>query len=97
MIIIGGTIDVHPDDTAAFLAAVDKVVAGSRKEAGCKAYNFSRDVADPNRICLFEVWADKAAFDSHAQSPHFLAYRDATGKLRTTRSIGRYEAKDLAA
>ncbi len=97
MIIIGGTIDLHPDGAAAFIAAVAKVVEGSRKEAGCKVYNFSRDLADANRICLFEVWADKAAFDTHAQSPHFLAYREATGKLRATRNITRYEAKELTA
>jgi quinol monooxygenase YgiN len=96
MIIIGGSYDVHPEDVAAFVAAVAKVTEGSRKEAGCKLYQFSRALDDPNRICLFEIWADKAAFDAHGQAPHFLAYREATGKLRVTRNIGRYEAKDLA-
>ena len=95
MIIIGGSYDVHPEDVAAFIAAVEKVTEGSRKEAGCRLYQFSRALDDPNRICLFEIWADRAAFDLHLTTPHFLAYRDTTAKLRTTRNVGRYDGKDL--
>jgi len=97
MIIIAGTVDVHAEDLNAFLAAVKKVSESSRQEKGCLAYQFAHAVEDRNRLSLFEVWADKAAFDSHLQAPHFLAYREATGKLRQTRNIGRYDGSELKA
>ena len=95
MLLVSGTIDLHPDDLAAFLAAVEAVTGPSRAEADCVAYQFSQDVADPNRICLFEIWTDKAAIDKHMQTPHFLAYRERTAKLRQTRNLLRYAAEKL--
>jgi quinol monooxygenase YgiN len=97
MIILAGTIDVHPDDMAEMLASVEKVTAASRQEAGCLAYQFSQDVADPNRLCLFEIWADQAALEAHFQEPHLLAHRERTGPLRQTRNLTRYAAEKLPA
>jgi quinol monooxygenase YgiN len=97
MIILAGTIDVHPEDLATMLASVEKVTAGSRQEAGCLAYQFSQDVADPNRLCLFEIWADQAAIDAHFKEPHFVAHRERTGGLRQTRNLTRYTAEKIPA
>jgi quinol monooxygenase YgiN len=33
---------------------------------------------DPTRIRIFETYADKAAYNSHIQSPHFVKYKNGT-------------------
>ena len=43
----------------------------SRAEPGCLQYDAHRDPDDPDRFFLFERYADQAAFDAHAASPHF--------------------------
>ncbi len=96
MLIIGGTVDVHPDDRDTYLDSVAAVTPPSRAEAGCLVYQFSVDPWDPNRICLFEVWADQEALDRHLETPHFLSYRDRTSGLRQTRNINRYNAETIA-
>ncbi|MDD9975838.1 MAG: antibiotic biosynthesis monooxygenase, partial [Candidatus Poribacteria bacterium] len=32
--------------------------------------------ADPNRIWLYEVYVDEAAFQEHLKAPHFIKWRD---------------------
>ena len=43
----------------------------SRAEPGCLQYDVHRDPADPLAFFLFERYADEAAFEEHAASPHF--------------------------
>ena len=43
----------------------------SRAEPGCLQYDAHRNTDDPNTFFLFERYADQAAFDEHAASPHF--------------------------
>jgi quinol monooxygenase YgiN len=92
MLILAGTIDLHPDDLAAFLSSVKLVSAASRAEPGNVAYVFSRDLDDSNRLCLFEAWKDRAALDAHLKEPHFLAHRERIAKLRAKRDLATYDA-----
>jgi quinol monooxygenase YgiN len=40
-------------------------------EAGCKAYQISRSVEQPDLLFLYEIYEDQAAFDAHVQTAHF--------------------------
>lgn len=48
-----------------------KITPLSRAEPGCLQYDAHRDPGDPNRFFLFERYADEAALEAHAASPHF--------------------------
>jgi quinol monooxygenase YgiN len=37
---------------------------------------------DTNRIWLYEVYKDEAAFQAHTQAPHFIKFRDTTKDWR---------------
>ena len=39
-------------------------------EPGCFQFDVSRDESDPNVVYLYEVYADKAAFETHLEMPH---------------------------
>ena len=44
-------------------------------EPGCLRFNVIQDVNDENRIWVYEVYRDEAAFRAHQESPHYLKFR----------------------
>lgn len=48
--------------------------ASVRDEAGCFQFDVCVDSADPQRIFLYEVYADPATFDAHLKTAHFIAF-----------------------
>ena len=44
-------------------------------EPGCLRFNVIQDVNDTNRIWVYEVYKDEAAFKAHQESPHYLKFR----------------------
>jgi quinol monooxygenase YgiN len=56
------------------------LVAPTRSEAGCLAYELHRDPQNPSRFMFYERFKSQAALDEHLASPHFesfVAYRAA--------------------
>jgi autoinducer 2-degrading protein len=45
-------------------------------EPGCHRFNIHQETEDPTLFLLIEIYADKAAFDAHRNSPHFLQFRE---------------------
>src|SRR5437868_14206463 len=64
------------DDLARELQAL---VAPTRHEPGCLAYELHRDPEARGRFMFYEKFADQSALDAHIASPHFqnwLRYRE---------------------
>ena len=58
-----------------FLAAMKAQAHNSLiREQGCLQFDVCSDRDAPERIFLYEVYTDRAAFDVHLQSPHFLDF-----------------------
>ena len=56
----------------ALLAALDKMAKASvGEEPGCLQFDVLTDQAEPNKIMLYEVYADEAASQAHQETPHF--------------------------
>ncbi len=51
-------------------------------EPGCLRFDVVQDDNDGNRIWLYEVYRDEAAFQAHTQAPHFIKFRDASADWR---------------
>ena len=51
-------------------------------EPGCLRFDVIQDPKEDNRIWLYEVYKDEGAFQAHAQSPHFVKFRDASADWR---------------
>lgn len=43
-------------------------------EPGCVRFDVIQDADDPNRIWLYEVFKDEAAFQQHVQSPRLIKW-----------------------
>jgi len=92
MVIVLGTVEIHPDDAAAAVAVATALVTETRKEPGCVHYAFGRDIAEPTRFWLSECWQDGDALTAHFATPHMAAFRERLQGLRIQRlSAKRYE------
>jgi quinol monooxygenase YgiN len=91
VVVIRATLDIDPADEAAFLAAVEPLVATTHTEAGCNQYEFSRSLRVPGRFHIIEEWADAASRDAHMRADHFKAFGLALRGLRVLgRDVHRY-------
>ena len=78
MIIIAGSLRLAASDRAAYLAAVQDVTAQARTAPGCHDFVQAPDPLDPERILVFERWADDESL---------LAYRTSPGESPATPEI----------
>jgi quinol monooxygenase YgiN len=77
MYVLVVTVDIKPGLKDRFIEAMLDDARGSvRKEPGCVRFDVVQDEERPDRIYLYEVYTDRAAFDAHTQTPHFLRWRD---------------------
>lgn len=65
----------HPGRGGEVAAAIagSGAVGLTRAEAGCLAYDVSRDADAPDRFVAYEQWRDLAALRAHLETAHFAA------------------------
>ena len=63
-------------------AMLDDAKGSVNDEPGCLRFDVVQDAADANRVWLYEVYKDEAAFQAHTQAPHFIKWRDTTSEWR---------------
>ena len=70
-------IQVKPEHLAAFIPAMNENAHHSlHDEPGCVRFDVVQDNADPSHLLLYEIYHDRAAFEAHLKTPHFLKWRD---------------------
>jgi quinol monooxygenase YgiN len=65
VVIVGGSFVVEPDQREEFLAGRKEAIRSARAEAGCLEYAVTADPIEPDRVVLYERWADQASLDAH--------------------------------
>jgi (4S)-4-hydroxy-5-phosphonooxypentane-2,3-dione isomerase len=53
----------------------------SRQEPGNLRFDVLRDVNNPNKFVLYEVYESKEAAVSHKTTPHYLKWRDSVANM----------------
>jgi quinol monooxygenase YgiN len=76
-LVVAGSFRLPPDQVEALRPHMLAVIAASRAEAGCLAYAYSEDLAEPGLYRVFERWTDQAALDVHFGQPHMAAWKAA--------------------
>jgi (4S)-4-hydroxy-5-phosphonooxypentane-2,3-dione isomerase len=67
--------EVKADEVDRFHALIaENARASVRDEPGCLQFDVTRAEDAANRILLYEVYKDRAAFEAHAKTPHFAAF-----------------------
>jgi (4S)-4-hydroxy-5-phosphonooxypentane-2,3-dione isomerase len=70
------TLHVRPGHRERLMAGITAQGATSLvREPGCLQFDVCVDTADPDRVLLYEVYEDQAAFEAHGQTPHFAVWK----------------------
>lgn len=79
---------LKPGALAAFRHLVDENARASvRVERGCRRFDVVEPRNEPDRILLYEVYENEAAFDEHCKTAHFEVFNAASAPLLTDKSV----------
>ena len=81
MLIVVASLPGKSDKREECKAALLKAAEVSRGDAGCLSYDFSVDLANPDRYVSVELWEDQASLDAHFGTPHVLELMTLAGEL----------------
>jgi len=82
---------LHPGAMREFLPLMVENANKSREiEPGCKRFDVLLPKYSPDRILLYEIYRDKAAFAEHLKAAHFLAFDSATKTMIKEKKIVEY-------
>lgn len=59
-------------------------------EPGCDRFDVLVPAKGGNRVFLYEIYKDRAAFEAHLNMPHFLAFAQTTKAMIKGRVLGEY-------
>ncbi len=87
--VIVAEFEVKPEGLEHFLELAKADASQSvAKEPGCRQFDVTVD-RSANRVLLYEVYDDQAAFDAHLQTPHLEAFRAGIEPLVVGRNVRR--------
>jgi quinol monooxygenase YgiN len=75
VIVIHASLLIDPAKADAAIAAAKDMMAESRKEPGCHAYTFARDLYEPGRFHIIEEWESDEALAVHFKTPHMVKFQ----------------------
>jgi (4S)-4-hydroxy-5-phosphonooxypentane-2,3-dione isomerase len=56
-------------------------------EPGCRRFDVATTPDDEDRIFLYEIYDDRAAFDHHVTTPHYLRFKEGSSPLIDTSTV----------
>ncbi|KQT46898.1 antibiotic biosynthesis monooxygenase [Devosia sp. BK] len=77
-------IEVDPAQLDAYLAFLTEEIAASvEREPGVLMLHAVADKTAPHSIRILEVYASRAAYEAHIETPHFRKYKEGTADMVT--------------
>lgn len=87
-------LDIDPQQLDAYkLFLKEEIEASLERETGVLMLSAVSLNNCAERIRIFEIYASRAAYESHLQSPHFLRYKNATANM--VRSLTLHDANPV--
>jgi quinol monooxygenase YgiN len=81
---------LHPGRLAQFLPLMLENAEKSRTlEPGCHRFDVLLPAGETDRVFLYEIYQDEAAFNTHREMAHFKEFDSATRALIKERAIGK--------
>jgi (4S)-4-hydroxy-5-phosphonooxypentane-2,3-dione isomerase len=88
---------VKPERLDDFIAITKENARNSRQEAGISRFDIVRQVDDPTRFSLIEIYRTTDALAAHRQAPHYLAWAEKVADMLVEpRSRTMYRSVDPA-
>jgi quinol monooxygenase YgiN len=64
-----------------------KLIAPTRKEAGCLDYFLHQDLEDASRFIFYETWESSESLAQHVASTHYQAYQQGVAGLIEEKTV----------
>jgi len=79
---------LKPGTSDRFRQLIDENARASvRDEAGCRQFDVVVPEGQADRIVLYEIYDDRAAFDAHMKTPHFASFDAASRDLVASKEV----------
>src|SRR5215212_7121531 len=92
MFVVTVEFTLDPAQRDAFMPLMLENAARScEDEPGCRQFDVCTDPARPDRVFLYELYDDAAAFDAHLAAPHYRAFAVASAPMVVGRVLGRWQ------
>jgi quinol monooxygenase YgiN len=83
---------IKPGQMAAFRKLIDDNARASvRDEPGCSRFDVCANRKDADRILLYEIYDDRAAFDAHLKTKHFAVFNEVSAPLVADKIVAEYD------
>jgi len=98
MFVVTVTFEVKKEAIHDFRAAVLQQANESlTQEPGCRRFDVCLDPARPERVFLYEIYDDSAAFDSHRRTRHYARFIEASAPLLAGKAVETWELQQTRA
>jgi quinol monooxygenase YgiN len=85
---------VSAENRAEFLElCVFDSVRSVEDEVGCEQFDVVTAEETPEVVILYEVYADRAAFDTHQTMPHYAVFKAGVERLGVTATLVRFMSR----
>jgi quinol monooxygenase YgiN len=79
---------LKPGKREAFRRLIDSNAQASADiEEGCRRFDVLEPLGEADRILLYEIYTDRAAFNAHVESDHFLRFDRESSDLVAAKSV----------
>jgi quinol monooxygenase YgiN len=66
---------------------VENARASVRDEPGCRQFDVVTPIGEADRVVLYEIYDDAAAFEVHKRTPHFAAFDRDSAPLVAAKAV----------
>lgn len=92
MYVIAVEFTIHSAHLPAFMPLMLENARISRQtEPGCRRFDVCRDPERPERVFLYEIYDDRAAFEAHLAAAHFKAFDAAVMPMVAAKAVHAYQ------
>ncbi|SNS93701.1 putative quinol monooxygenase [Antarctobacter heliothermus] len=83
--------EINPETADAFLDLMRQNARASvRDEPGCHQFDVCTDVDRPGEVFLYEIYDDRAAFEAHMTTAHFISFESASAPFVVSKDVATY-------
>lgn len=88
--------EVKAEQAEAFLSRVVQQAKDSLElETECHVFDVCHAPENRNQVLLYEVYSDAAAFNTHLETPHFIAFDAEVSGWIITKTVHQWELKEV--
>jgi autoinducer 2-degrading protein len=95
MLVIAVDFNIKPEQIDEFLKISKPLVEGTNTEKDTLSYQLYRDVKDPTKFFLFELYKSRSAHKFHSSQEHFLKWNALCKEKKIVRTAKFFDVKEI--